>query len=294
MWHRNQRHSMQQSDSAVGRRAGPVVQSDSRHGAKESKKEANRSPTAHEEVLCILRNAAKESFSVHVAARTPGGKSFLSACDVDLEPGGHVAFVSAAADEVQVSTGFACYTLQFVGGRPSLVPGDGLRQVHQRTASVGEGVPPWVLTCAIWSTSQTLTMGVSPHPDIPSLLRTLPSHTAFHRHWSARPPPAAEECTLLAVQDQTLGADLESAIGAFGLEHFVIPSAVFVLSEGSESPLALETMDGGTVQLRTSNSQLLVVLEKTPDWPEITLVGERTAQRTSTRWELCYSLERIL
>lgn len=299
---------MQQSDAAVARRAASVSvvqQSDARHHAvlKETKKATKKPPTpghpaAREEVLCILRNATKESFSVHVAARTPGGKSFLSGCDVDLEPGGHVAFVSAAADEVQVSTGFACYSLQFAGGRPSLVPGEGLRQAHRRTATAGEGVPPWVLTCAIWSTSQTLAICVSPHADMSSLLSALPHHMAFQRVWAARQPAWAEERTLLAIQDQTLGEDLEGAIGEFGLEHFVIPSAIFVPTEGvgggGESALTLEALDGGAVQLRTSNSKLFVVLAKGSAWPEITLVGERTAHRAVSRWDLCYSLERIL
>jgi hypothetical protein len=246
-----------------------------------------------EEVLCLCRNDTQEAFSLRVCASTPGGKSFLHGLDADLEPGGTVSFVSRVRDELAMSTSFAVFRLEVSKNLPRFRPDVGMRQEIRATgglrqelrASVHPMMPPWILSCSIWSTAQQL---VPPGPV--SLPRALEDWPDTARLWACIQAQASEECTLLALERWP--DDLLALAQEHGIWHFVLPWAVFFTTieahgKGSECT----TCDGGKARITYLDERSVqVTLDAYNAWPTCLMRAAMSPFRSDALpWRLCYA-----
>lgn len=243
-----------------------------------------------EEVLCVIKNTLPESLSVRVCASSPGRKSFLHGLDADLEPGGHLAFVGAIQDDVVVGTEFGTFRLQSLRGRPCLDPPEGWRQAAQRSTGAG-GVPAWLLTCQLVSSSQKSRASVSEHEDFPSLLASEPALSCFRVVWAADPPDLPDESTVLALEDDAVVGELADLLSRHGVRRFVLDGAVFFQSE---QPATLEAKDGTPLNVRAEGGSIVVEIPARDEWPAILLSGDRAPSRVAKKWQLCYRLQRVI
>ena len=245
-----------------------------------------------EEGLCIFRNVSKESFSICVAANTPGGSSFILEQEADLEPGGHSSFVARAIDNVVVRTPFAYFVLANVEGRPALQPGDGLHQEARWDGVRLLNAPHCVLICAAWSTAhQPSSFRQAPRLTIEQLLAELPACASYWELWRARAPELPPECTILAASDSFEQEHLTARVATQSLEHFIMPTALFVREGGRGEAQAL---DGTRICFRGDPTHVFVELKEYGEWPSLTLVGNRRPERVADPWIICYVLRLIL
>ena len=252
---------------------------------------ANANPAlSSEEVLCVVKNTLPESLSLRVSASRPGGKSFLQGADADLEPGGHLAFVGAIQDEVILGTEFGVFALSEVQGRPLFEPGDGLRQAAQRNPG-GAGVPPWILTCQLASSSQRSRASTTKHQDFPALFSAEPALSCFRVVWAAKPPHLPDESTVFALENDTVVGEVADLLRVHGVGRFVLDGAVFFQSEHQTT---IRAQDGTPLQVRAEGGSIVVEIPAHGDWPGIRLSGDRAPLRLAKRWQLCYRMQRVI
>jgi hypothetical protein len=243
-----------------------------------------------EEVLCIIRNTLSENLSLRVCASSPGGISFLQGMDADLEPGGHLAFVGAIRDNVVVGTEFGVFRLQANRGRPCLEPSEGWRQTAQRNTGAG-GVPPWLLSCQLVSSSQSSRASVSEHEDLPSLFASEPALSRFRVAWAAHPLNVPSESTVLALEDDAIQGEIADLLSQHGPGRFLVDGAVFF---NSEQPATIQAKDGTLLNVRAEGASIVVEIPARDNWPAMMLSGDRAPVRVAQRWQLCYRLQRLI
>lgn len=279
--------SLSQARAAAAAAAPPP------RSAPSSSQRGRREPGEREaeaEVLCILRNSLAEPVSLRVHARTPAGVSFLHDAEADLEPGGHMAFVAAVSNEVEVWSEFGRLELTMNQGRPSFVPREGTEQATQKTPSASRGLPPWVLTCAITAspqqrpvvlTTQTLFEAMASDPEL----------REFTSLWRAAKVETGPEETVIALEDDGITDDVRALLRhRHAFEHLRIPCAVFVTQEGGST----NTIDGASVHVRPDGNSAIIEIDPVGDWPPLRLAAPRRGQRTRDRWHVLFPSRVIL
>lgn len=246
----------------------------------------------HEDFLCVLKNGSTERFSVCFFSCAPAGNSFTLSQEVTLEPSGHCAFVTCLAHDSVIRTPFGVFALLSSNGRPTMTPQNGIEQkIHSSSIP---GLPRLTLVCKFWSIAQQLheLATYSEFDDVSTLLDSLPACNTFKTLWETNPPTIADESTILILEDNMLCEDdLMETITDNGLERFVIPSTLFVRSDGKGEALA---QDASRVTFRGDGNSIVVQIESSGKWPLLTLTGGRIPYRLNNIWVVCYVLQRIL
>ena len=237
-----------------------------------------------DEVLCVLHNDTRESWGVRIVALATAGESFLRGVDVDLEPNGRASFIATIENRVSIATPFCLLSLVLRAGEPILFPTAGIEQACHR--GTHPAAPAWILTVSVWTTSQSLPAS---HPLINSVKDLLSKEAAlFSQQWqlllSTRAAP--EECTVLAVHDTGVPAELAELVRQHGLEHFIVPCALFLRGDGDE---IVHSLDGAAVVLNTdSEGEPRAEIAAHGPWPALSLSVSSAVHRTNVLWHVCY------
>ena len=218
------------------------------------------------------------------------GVSFIHDAQVDLEPGGHMSFVAAVSNEVEVWSEFGRLELVHSQGRPGLVPREGTEQATQRTPASSRGLPPWVLTCAITASPQQRPI-VQPLVTLPELMACDSDLREFASLWRAAKVEPEQEETVIALDNDGITDEVRLLLQERkGFDHLRIPYAIFVTQEGGHA----NARDGAPVLVRLDASSAIVEIDALGDWPPLRLAMPHRGLRTKHRWQLLFPTRVII
>jgi len=232
--------------------------------------------------LLVVQNKTREAITIRSESRTPRGQVFLDTLIADVEPGGVVALLACAANDLHVdcSNGLHKLSLQ-QNGELRLLPGLGFRQ---KMAPAGAALPAKFVLYA--DLEDLVPSHEHQHPSLADLLRSHPLCEGV-RALATCLDALPAQFTVLA--PRTLPLELAALAPEVLLRHLVIPVALFCADRASGAEHAL---DGALVQVQPlAGGHVVFAVEASAEAPAVRLHARLPPVRSAERFQLVYACD---